>query len=256
VEKVMKKLVCLLAVLALTAPVFGTGAITITGSFNNTTKVATIAYTGNDPLGIALVADLGAGGAKFTACAGTDSFFDVFIDYAYSNPPYALGTGNPVANPNAAGVLALPAAKISLCMGHLQGPASTTKVLANLTVGSIPAGGGSILVTADTLRGSAVDAAGAMTISGLPLTINLAGPVCLGDINGDGTRSGADILAINSLINQFGSGKPKSVPSSDPHYTAAGDYNSDGVISGADILALNTLINTSGSGKPKNVPCP
>jgi len=254
----MKKLVCLLAVFALTAPVFGTGALTIIGSFDNAAKTATVAYTGNDPLGIALVLDCGASGATFTGyvAASADSFFDVFIDYAYSNPPYALGTGNPVANPNAAGVLALPAAKVSLCLGHLQGPASTTKILAKLHVASIPAGGGSITVTADTLRGSAVDAAGAMTISGLPLTINLAVPVCLGDINGDGTRSGADILAINTLINQFGSGKPKAVPSSDPHYTAAGDYNSDGVISGADILAINTLINTSGSGKPKNVPCP
>jgi len=175
VEKVMKKLVCLLAVLALTAPVFGTGALTITGSFDNTAKQAIIGYTGNDPLGIALVADAGTV-AQFTGyvASSADSFFDVFIDYAFSNPPYTLGTGNPLANPNAAGVATLPAAKVSLCLGHLQAAhAGTTGQLAKINVGSIIPAGGPITVTADTLRGSAVDAAGAMTISGLPLTITI-----------------------------------------------------------------------------------
>jgi hypothetical protein len=79
---------------------------------------------------------------------------------------------------------------------------------------------------------------------------------CLGDINGDGKVNASDIGVISSLIASYGSGKPKSIPSTNPYYVLCGDVNKDGKINASDIGVISGWIASFGSGKPKSILCP
>jgi hypothetical protein len=197
----MKKLVVLSAVFALTAPAFA-GNIVFDGTLAGT--VLTLNYTGDDPLGLAVTVDPdGAVQVASYQAASTDSFFDVFIDYAHDNPGYVLGTGTPVADPAAAGVATLPAAVVSLCMGHLE--AAHGAPVNQIAVLNLSAEAASVVVDADTLRGGCVDADGAMTTN-LPLTIAQAAcATCAGDADGDGWVTIDDYnLVAQGLIDGLG----------------------------------------------------
>jgi len=195
----MKKVVCLIAVLALTASVAVADPVTITAQGNVPSNgYITIGYsdaTGAKPVGFSFIVDCGAGGN--VAAAGdidkADSFFDVFIDFASDDPAaYQAGadplTGiwaaaNPLAKTDAAGAVTLPAVQFAVSAAELANvatiPASGTLCVLKLTkVGSAT----STIVTfaEDTLRGGVVDVNGvAMTVT-LPAatTVNFVEPPC------------------------------------------------------------------------------
>lgn len=179
----MKK-VAILAVLALTAPLFA-GTVTVAGADLGGGKLG-LTYTGDNPLGLALVLDPDAAGAVAGYVAGsTDSFFDVFMDYASTQVPtpgYTLGTGHPLATTGAAGVPTLPlaaGAPVAVCVGHLAAANGGTGKIA--TVQFTLTAACHVGIAADTFRGSAADAAGAMTVNITTPDVLLAGaaPECV-----------------------------------------------------------------------------
>jgi len=192
----MKKVVCLIAVLALTAGVYADVVITAApGTGANAGKLV-LSYTadaGDELVGLAVVLDAGTGGdtIKVTSGWAIDSFFDVFID-AYKTDPAKLddttfgddGT-TPFADTEGPGQVTTDSAKVSLCVAALPadhvGKASSAE-LAVIDVNDGDADGEvTVCVTLDTLRGGPVDIEGAVaaTINGSCVTIVLAAPECL-----------------------------------------------------------------------------
>jgi len=195
----MKKVVCLIAVLALTASVAVADPITITAQGNVPSNgYITIGYsgaTGAKPVGFSFIVDCGAGGN--VAAAGDinkgDSFFDVFIDFASDDPAaYQAGadplTGiwaaaNPLAKTDAAGAVTLPAVQFAVSAAELANVAAipTSGTICVLKLTKVGAAASTIVTFAeDTLRGGVVDVNGvAMTVT-LPAatTVNFVEPPC------------------------------------------------------------------------------
>jgi hypothetical protein len=161
----MKKILVALLVLALVAPAM---AVTLSGSDLGGGKMR-ISYdvpSGEVLRGVALKLSTTVGTATIAGTADVtaiDSFFDVFIDYAFSVPAGFTVTprvGHPLANPAAAGQLtAFPASTFSLSMGALdetgnQGGVTGTGVLCEIQY-TLTADA-TIKIEADTLRGGAV----------------------------------------------------------------------------------------------------
>mgnify|MGYP000924670411 CR=1 FL=1 len=191
----MKKVVCLIAVLALTAGVYADVVITAApGTGANAGKLV-LSYTadaGDELVGLAVVLDAGTGGdtIKVTSGWAIDSFFDVFID-AYKTDPAKLddttfgddGT-TPFADTEGPGQVTTDSAKVSLCLAALPadhlGKASSSE-LAVIDVNDGDADGAvTVCVTLDTLRGGPVDIEGAVaaTIEGSCVEITIAAPPC------------------------------------------------------------------------------
>lgn len=160
----MKKVLAALLVLAVVAPAM---AVTITGSDLGDGKLR-LTYdvpTGEVLRGVALKLSNtdGAAIAGTAAVTAIDSFFDVFIDYAFDNSEGFTVTprvGHPLADPAAAGVLdVFPASTFSLSMGVLdetgnQGGVEGSGVLCEIQFAL--ANDSTIVIEADTLRGGAV----------------------------------------------------------------------------------------------------
>ena len=124
----MKKLILTLVVLALTAPVH-VQAITFTAT--DADGVCTVTFdAGLDPnvppvaMGLTVTVDGSDPCDAITAVDGIDSFFDIYMDYAYDDPcSYTYGAGHPIADPCAAGSASLPSMKFCVSMGGLGGAA-------------------------------------------------------------------------------------------------------------------------------------
>lgn len=116
--------------------------------------------------------------------ASADDKMNCFIDYAYSNDPYNLGEGHPIADPAGPGALDATAGvtELSLCMGALdetenQLPGDPDGVVATLTY----TGSGNLTIAADTLRGPGSGVVG----SELPSNLSDGGIVVIENV-GDG----------------------------------------------------------------------
>jgi hypothetical protein len=80
---------------------------------------------------------------------------------------------------------------------------------------------------------------------------------CKGEVTGDGKVNASDITTIAGWIAAYGSGRPKSIQSTDTaHYKPCGDANLDGKINASDITKISGWIAAYGSGRPKSVTCP
>ena len=165
----MKKILVSLMVLALCVPAMA--AVTITDTGDTDTGEATIQLSATEGIvGIGLKVD----GDVVTGFA-VDSFFDVFIDSAYTA---GSGYGTvPTALQSGPGELALPSGSFSISVGGLDddGIGAGTEeapLVALITLTGTP--GESVEITEDTLRGGIVGYNGAQTISGLPLTVTFA----------------------------------------------------------------------------------
>jgi len=188
----MKKVILIMAVFAMAAPLSAADPITIEVAASNIDADSadlTISYsgaTGSPPYGISMVVDLtvdaaGAGSAEVLAAgdvASGDSFFDVFIDLAadepndYLNPALVdpctgiwIGAGDPhpLAETDAAGTPTFPVSVFSLCMGELAntagiGAGNTLAVITITKKAGVGAETGcTVRITADDLRGTIVD---------------------------------------------------------------------------------------------------
>jgi hypothetical protein len=179
----MKKLMLILVALVV-APAMA--QVTFEGTYAD--GVVTISYTtdGEQPRGLALNLASDDGVSMDSLVAESFSCFNVFLDYAFANSEgYAVGDGDPIADPAGPGVGSLPNTEISICMGFLDedgiepkgdpGPDACASVVA-LNV----SGTGTIVVTADTLRGPDSGVVGSELASNLPITIIVDGvePTC------------------------------------------------------------------------------
>lgn len=168
----MKKLV-FLCVALLVSPAL---AVVEFAGTNNGDGTITISYNcteGEEPRGMALLLTC-ASGMEITGMTtdSVDEAYNCFIDYAYSNDPYAVGDGDPFADPTGPGVGTLPAPEISICMGVLdetgnQGAGPGVAQVIELTV----SGAADLTVAADTLRGPDSGVVGSELASNLPIVI-------------------------------------------------------------------------------------
>jgi len=268
----MKKLVCLIAVLALTAPLYAAQSqLTLSASDAGSGQLR-IGYASNDanaPTGISFKVALSN---NATVNASTDvvsslsSVFNTNIDYANSagSGYTALGQGHPLANPDANGVVTFPAGTFAVCMGALlQSPAVPPTSTSNLITLQLHAGAGQsstqATLSADTAGRGGVQGAGAFSvIYPSPVTVTFAAPPCFstadakyaqwvlqgkpfswcclhqrdGDVNGDGKVTSTDLLMLKQ---KFGSIYGQAGP---PAYDCRADLNHDGKVTSTDLLML------------------
>ena len=131
----MKKLMLMLMVLAMAAPLYAAGEVTFVAT-DNEDGTCTITFDANDIFDIQPVAmgiDVKVNGSDpchlITAVSGIDSFFDIFMDAAYeiqSDPcdpcyPYDYGEGDAIADPCGPGTADLPSHNFTVSMGGLGG---------------------------------------------------------------------------------------------------------------------------------------
>jgi len=198
----MKKVVCLIAVLALTASVFAAEPITITATAVGDTITLGYNATGaTKPVGFSLIVDCGAGEVANAAAVGlADSFFDVFIDFAADDPAaYQAGanptTGvlagaHPLAVTDAAGAAAFPAKVFAISAAELANVATipATGTICTLKI----TGTATVCFSEDTLRGGVVDT------NGDAMTVTLPGCVEVGAI--------PECFAVGTVFNYAGAG--------------------------------------------------
>jgi len=264
----MKKMIAILAVIALTASCFAAN-ITITATTGPADTV-TIGYSGGAPVGLSMKLTRTAGDATIANraaindAAGTHK---VYIDYAYSNPGNAVnlnattgidstGAAHPMALATAPGAAAIPqnfASPVALCMATLASPpTSGTLAVIKFTKGTTNSA--TFSLTADTAnRGGIVDATGAAMTPTFPANFTVTfGTVCRGDVNNDHFIMAADIAGLVSLLNQAGA--PYLITPASPLWNPRADVNGDGFIMAADISALVSKLNAA--GPPYLVTCP
>lgn len=187
----MKKVVCLIAVLALTAGVYAQN-VTITAAVDGDTITLGYDATGSAamPVGFSFIVDAGAASLNAAGDVGlADSFFDVFIDFAADDPAaYQAGanptTGvlagaHPIAKADGAGAATFPATVFAVSAAEL---ANVATIPATGTICTLKmTGTGTVCFSEDTLRGGVVDATGAAMTVTLPDCVDVpSGPVeCL-----------------------------------------------------------------------------
>lgn len=187
----MKSLVCLIAVLAITAPVLAT-TVTIVGETDGLTLTLKY-YTDGVVRGIALAGSTdGATTNQADATTGTD--WNVCLDYAYdvvtAEGTYELGQDTPLAKSDGPGVPTGDVDTFSICVGYVDegggqggvdpGSQGAPKELCTLAF----SGGCTVTLAEDTLRGGAV---------GSPVDIVF-------DLNGDGTPGDNTIVVSDECL--------------------------------------------------------
>ena len=270
----MKKVICLLAVLFMTAPVLAQTEVWISGEDMGGGQLKLSYYVvGEDALrGIALNISC-AGGA--TIDSGADAMvpggseMNTFLDYIYDNPDgYDVGMGNPLAKVDGPGQPTGPAPDFSVCLGMLdqsgnQGGAAAGSQgspieLCTLQLNGNGAESTDVTVSGDDLRGGAVGSTITIIVDldndGTPdttITVSTSvGPACwnfpkfsCGDSSGDGT---IDLTDFNVLAAAFNTVQGNAA------YDECADYSKDAAVSLADFNMLAAFFNTT----PAAASCP
>jgi len=262
-EKMMKKFVCILAIVALTAPMFAED-ITVTAT-PDTGKI-TIGYTSDVadattlPVGIALDVMVADG-----SIVGLESYdqteYPIYLDYANSEEldpaeAYELGEGHPLAasatDPGAADIDALDADMVVICMGRLEaeeasrpGPAAVAN-LVTLLIACDEGMDATVTVGLNDKRGGIVSAAvGTELTVALPdakvVSCDAGGCDCLGDLDGDGWISPLDVSEMVTRLT------PHAdvfywIDSTNPDYRLCGDLDEDGWMSPLDYSELINVL--------------
>lgn len=181
----MKKMLITLLVLAMVAPALAEVAVTATDEGSGHLKIKVSPTNGAVVRGVALKLT-NANGAVIDSLPAdvTATNFNTFIDYAFSNAGYVIGTGHAAANSAAAGVATVPTGNFSLCAGYLDQDADAT-LGEGLIVDSFfdvfftLSGDATINIALDTLRGGIVgDTLGAVTVQASQVLIG-AIPECI-----------------------------------------------------------------------------
>jgi len=208
----MKKVVCLIAVLALTAGVYAQN-VTITATVEGDTITLGYDATGSAamPVGFSFIVDAGTASLAAAGDVGlADSFFDVFIDFAADDPAaYQAGadpaTGvlagaHPIAMADAAGAAAFPATVFAVSAAEL---ANVATIPATGTICTLKmTGAGSVCFSEDTLRGGVVDTTGAAMTVTLPGCVDVpSGPVDCLSVGQVFSYTGPG-LAVNLTVTQ------------------------------------------------------
>ena len=244
----MKKILALVLVMAVSVMA---GTVNFSGVDNGD---GTVTITANAPIvGMALDVDADM---DVTAVA-VDSFFDVFMDYAYAQgESYVYGAGDAIAAQDAAGVATLPSMAFCISAGGLEDDAADTVPATSEIVLTVD-GTGSILISENTLRGGVVDYDGAMTTN-LPINITVAAAqtACIGDVDGSGIINALDVTALVGLMSANGTGPAKIIASTSEFYSVEADVDESGIINALDVTALVGLMSSEGVGPAKIITCP
>jgi hypothetical protein len=268
----MKTLVTLIAVLALTAPVFA-GDITL-GVDATTGTVQITAINGTPPVALGLIVDAAGGSTADSVVdvVAVDSFFDVYIDWYNANPDaiddedFSDDGGNSGADPDNAGPLTTGGV-IALSQGELDDANDADDMALPIALAQIVLDGdgtGDICITPDPLRGGIVD------VDGNPVTITndgecfsiAPGCACRGDIADDlGTYPAPNTIVdfgdISALITQVVTGGGSITPV--PNDLLCGDIADDlgvpvqggnGVADFGDVSALISAVVAAGGSSP------
>lgn len=179
----MKTLVCLIAVLVMTAPVLAQTTVTIVGDTSVPGELTLKYYVTPDTAALRGVALTLNSGAATTNAAGTTAGenWNVCLDYAYdvvtAEGTYNLGEGTPLAKTDGPGVPAGDVSDFSICVGMVdeggtqggvaQGSQGAPEDLCTIVLSATC----TVTAAGDTLRGGAV---------GSPVDIVF-------DMNNDGT---------------------------------------------------------------------
>jgi hypothetical protein len=215
----MKKCLAIIVVLALVAPAMAANVVVSDGG-STTNGEADIVLTADAGIvGVGLKVD----GSSVSGMA-VDSFFDVFIDSAFTiGAGYAIGQGTGIATQDAPGELAFPQSSFAISIGGLDddgigGGTEEAPLTATITLTGTP--GETVTITEDMLRGGIVGYDGAMAITGLPLDVTFyedaTPPTCRDMFTGDA-------LALYDLY--VANGKDPSCWCN--QYQCRGDANND-----------------------------
>jgi len=271
-EKNMKKLVCLLAVISLAAPLFAANVVNVTLTPSGQNVTVSYAMDGGStftPVAIGLKADITAGVGCISGSSSYTANFIVYPDYIYSHAGTAFTGGHPIAKPAVAGELVLPptVTSASICMAKIvlatpgpnPGPASDTLLVLSLQgVGSVD-----LTVSADTGRGGVVGS-GAVTTN-LPQTVSVNcvpqcwTAMCDGQANGDADcdtecnfndydalyNAFFTDLGVNTLGTAYGDHNP------------CADFDRDGSINfnDYDVLSINFFTTPGTTPGTPVLPC-
>ncbi len=260
----MKKLICIVAVLTLAAPLFAanpdpneivvfsgntatSGALALSYQIEDVTNpgVAKTVDT-TPPVGLGLKVEVISGDAKINSVSGLSTAFKVYPDYlnyltGQTGDPnandYYIGMGDPMADPAGPGWLDISGGvtTASICMGRLedgvQGPNPGPNADALLTLGFTGTTASQVKVSLDTKRGGVVGETAALRTN-LPQIFTVTfGPACwnnscqpFGDANGDGYIDASDV----QLLIAAWSGA----------YNPCVDFNHDGFIDASDVQII------------------
>ena len=259
----MKKVIIMLAVVAMAAPTFADVIFTGDGS----TGSLVISYTTTDgdlPRGIGLKCEVLAGDTVDVDAAGTttDAAFNTNIDYAFSKylaaETYAIGDGNPLADPDGPGVLdpTTGVSVFSLCMGVLDqsgnqgaGPA-TAASLVSVPVSNCSSASVTIRISEDDLRGGVV---GSALTTNLPIDVVVscaACTTCQGDLDNDNVVGLSDFMAYFNVLNPVAFA---DILPGDAGWHDCGDVDGDNVIGLSDFMAMFNKLNPVAFA---DIPCP
>jgi len=170
--------------------------------------------------------------------------FNTFIDFAFTTEAgapgtYEVGDGHPFALADEAGVAAAGATVFSISMGVLDEAGNQEGFVSEIggeVLITFATGAGQVCFELDTLRGGVVgDEALATNLDDEGICVAVTeGVVCLGDFNGDGAITGADVPGLIATFN---------LTEGDPGYNPIGDFNGDGAVTGADIPGFIAVFN-------------
>lgn len=248
----MKKFICLIMVISLTASVAQAQDVIFSAADNGGLEISYTSTT--PPRGIALKCSVIAGGLIDVDAGNVtqDPCFNTNIDYAYTiytgGGTYNIGDGHPIADPCGPGVLdpTTGVDQFSICLGVLdqsgnQAPGPSATTLVNVPIAA--AGTVTILIEEDGLRGGV---AGSSLTTNLPIQVDVGGAVvecvkstagiyarweqklkpkcwcyqfnCRGDINGlvDGPFPVGlgDLADLLAAVNKLDFQLPASLPTS------------------------------------------
>lgn len=286
----MKKFLCLLALVMMTAPVLadiefygtdaGSGQITIGYKAVDPNKAA--------PSAISLTIDFDRdsdtaqlkGDDASAAIVSKDTAEFVFYpDYAYdvasSDPNTIINNYDPndasyaSAHPltqvadKGAPVLTGGVDTVGYCVAHLSNPPAKGPEdngsggyfdLVTLQLEANGAASTWVTIDENSLRGGVV---GSKLSTNLPIEVEVAfGCACPGDWDSSNTVNFTDVLAILGQVNTYGTGKNKTIDSGMAQWDDCGDWDSSNTINFTDVLAILGQVNTFGTGKNKTLDCP
>ena len=251
----MKTLVCLIAVLVITAPVLAQTTVTIVGDTSVPGELTLKYYVSPDTAALRGVALTLNSGAATTNAAGTTAGanWNVCLDYAYdrmtAEPPesYSLGEGTPLANFDGPGVPADDVSDFSICVGYvdegglqggvLPGSPGAPEDLCTIVLTGLPA---TVTVAGDTLRGGAVG-------SPVDIVFDLDGNGTPGDDTIDVPGGDCFVGNVDETAAWNAWGQPENWCDS---CWRCGDVNSSGDVTTADYLQVwNDLIGGDTTGR-------
>lgn len=236
----MKKLLVSMLVAVLCVPAMASVAVTTDNSVAGQLTVTLTAdgVETTELVGVAIEVD---SDVDVQSCTIAESFFDVYVDSAFSNVGYTIGSGMPTATQDGPGELALPAASFSVSVAGLDDDGigeGTEEAPLTCTIVLTFDAEANVMLAVDTLRGGAVSYAGAEEITGMPaeaINVPYASPEVKGNFNGDGFIDGNDVAGF---IACFGS----SIGTE--NYNSIGDFNDDGYVDGNDVQGFIDVFGT------------